>query len=86
MPDYRQPQWASLLLSAALIVVGICACVFTVAVRLPARFDLLIAALWCLGGAMIGAGLFMPFRRAGVGALIGVLVQLACIFAIATMY
>jgi hypothetical protein len=83
MPDYRQSLLARVLLSAVLIAVGICACVASLAIYLPARLEYFLVALWLLGGAMIGAGLLMPFRLAAAGVFIGVLVQLSIIFGLA---
>ena len=73
---YRRSVLPRLLLSAVLIMAGLGVCVASLAVDLPARFGYWLAAFWCVGGAMIGAGLLMPFRLAAVGAWIGLLVQL----------
>lgn len=40
--------------------------------------------LWLSGGAMIGAGVLFPFKKAAVGAVIGVVMQMVIFFILIT--
>jgi hypothetical protein len=73
-----------LLLSVLLVAVGVAACVAALKVSSAYAADafVLTLALWIFGGAFVGAGAFCLFKRAELGALVGVVVQLLAIFAL----
>jgi hypothetical protein len=80
MPDSRskllvQFSLRELLFSTTLFATGIVAVCITIEPR-PYLSTWSHIVCWLSGGALIGASLFVPFKRPYIGAALGVLVQL----------
>jgi hypothetical protein len=80
MPDFRSEQLVrfslrEMLLSTTLLATGIVTVCLTIEPR-PYLSTWSHIACWLSGGALIGASLFVPFKRPYIGAALGVLVQL----------
>jgi hypothetical protein len=77
MPRYSTKE---LLVSTTLIACGLAILAFMLrgAPYIDPETSTVILTLsaWCVGGALIGAGLFVPFHRPHVGAFLGLVVQL----------
>ena len=41
--------------------------------------------LWFIGGILIGVGIFVPFKRPGIGAIVGMFVQHALLFIVVSL-
>jgi hypothetical protein len=65
-----------LLLSTTLLAAGIVAVCLTIEPRSYLSTSGHIVC-WLIGGAFIGAGLFLPFKRPWIGATVGALIQIA---------
>jgi hypothetical protein len=76
MPQFSLKR---LLASMTAIAIGISSIVYLVRGNVADSADNLVLAfaLWFGGGMLIGGGLFAPFKRAVVGAILGLAVQLA---------
>jgi hypothetical protein len=83
IPDTRSKRIVrfsvkELLLATTLIAIGIVTICITTQPR-PYLGGLSHAALWLFGGGCVGAGLFAPFSKPWIGAVVGVFVQLVLI-------
>jgi hypothetical protein len=79
MPQFTLKR---LFVSVLLIAIGAAACTAALELAALPADQVFVAnlALWLVGGAFIGGGIFYLFQRAELGALVGLGVQLLAIF------
>jgi hypothetical protein len=72
-----------LLLSAACISLGLA--LLGLIYRMAPGVKEVGLPIWFMGGILVGAGVFVPFKRPGIGAIVGVVVQHALFFVVVSL-